>query len=109
MSAVTAAGAPKKLGWSFPPERLAFEQNHRSKPQYSIVMTSPSPISCIEKERLLREFAKAVSEHHRMQSAQTAAVLSGADFPFEEEIARASAQRENAKYAVLLHQQEHGC
>jgi hypothetical protein len=66
-------------------------------------------VACIEKERLMRIFAHAVSEHHRMQSAQVAAVLHGEDFPFEEEIARAAARRENAKYAVIAHQQEHGC
>jgi hypothetical protein len=60
-------------------------------------------------ERLLRQFAWAVSEHHRMQSAQVAAVLRGEDFLFEEEIARAAAQRENAKYVVLAHQPQHGC
>jgi hypothetical protein len=73
-------------------------------------MASPSPIiACIEKEKLMRAFAHAVSEHHRMQSAQLAAVLQGEDFPFEEEIARAAARRESAKYDVLAHQQQHGC
>jgi hypothetical protein len=73
-------------------------------------MATPVPvIACIEKEKLMRAFAQAVSEHHRMQTAQVAAVLQGEDFPFENEIARAAAQRENAKYAILAHQQEHGC
>jgi len=44
-----------------------------------------------------------------MQSAQVAAVLRGQDFPFEEEIARAAARREEAKYNVIAHQTEHGC
>ena len=44
-----------------------------------------------------------------MQSAQVAAVLKGADFPFEAELAAAASRRENAKYAILVHQQEHGC
>jgi hypothetical protein len=44
-----------------------------------------------------------------MQSAQVAAVLQGEDFPFEDEIARAAAKREQAKYAVIAHQAEHGC
>jgi len=73
-------------------------------------MAEPAPvIACIEKERLLQAFARAVSEHHRMQSAQVAAVLKGEDFLFEEEIARAGEARERAKYAVLQHQLEHGC
>jgi len=66
-------------------------------------------MACIEKYRLLQAFARAVSEHNRMMSAQVAAVLNGDDFPFEEEIAKAAARRENAKYAILAHQQEHGC
>jgi hypothetical protein len=73
-------------------------------------VASPVPaVLCIEKERLLKAFAQAVSEHHRMQSAQVAAVLRGQDFPFEEEIARAAARREEAKYNVIAHQTEHGC
>ena len=72
-------------------------------------MAAPAPFVCNEKERLLRAFAHAVSEHHRMQSAQLAAVMRGEDFLFEEQIAKASARREEAKYAVLIHQQDHGC
>ena len=71
-------------------------------------MAAPVPKVCIEKQRLLQAFARAVSEHHRMQSAQVAAVMRGADFPFAEEIAKASEGRDRAKYAVLAHQQEHG-
>jgi hypothetical protein len=72
-------------------------------------MASPAPIACGQKQRLLQEFARAVAEHHRMQSGQLAAVLRGEDFPYEREIAKALLQRENAKYAVLAHQDEHGC
>ena len=73
-------------------------------------MASPSPVSaCMEKERLLQLYAQAVSEHNRMQSAQLAAVLRGEDFPFEKELAETAIRRENAKYAVMAHQQEHGC
>ena len=73
-------------------------------------MASRSSVpACIDKEKLLQDFAKAVSEHHRMQSAQVAAVLRGEDFLFEDEIIKAAERRENAKYAVLKHRQEHGC
>jgi hypothetical protein len=72
-------------------------------------MTAPSPIFCIEKEKLIREFAKAVSDHHRMQSAQMASVINGEDFLFEDEIADAASRRENAKYAILEHRRKHGC
>ena len=68
-----------------------------------------SSFVCVEKERLLREFARAVSEYNRMQSAQVAAVLKGVDFPFREEIAKAERRKDEAKYAIIAHQQEHGC
>ena len=64
---------------------------------------------CIEKERLLKEYAAAVSEFNRMQSAQLAAVLQGEEFRFEEQIAQAAERRENAKYAIIAHQERHGC
>ena len=72
---------------------------------------APSPVSvaCIEKRRLLQACAKAVSDYNRMNSAQLAAVMNGEDFPFTEEIAAAAAHRENAKYAIMTHQLEHGC
>ena len=70
---------------------------------------APSAIVCLKKEKLLREFAKAVSDYHRMQSAQLAALLKGQDFMFQAEIAEASDRKEQAKYAILEHRQEHGC
>jgi hypothetical protein len=75
-----------------------------------IVVASVVPIfACAEKWRLLRAFTKAVSDMNRIHSAQLAAVLNGDGFPFEEEFAEALARKENAKYAVMVHQQEHGC
>jgi len=70
---------------------------------------SQQPIWCIKKERLMREFAKAVSDYHRMNSAQLAAVLNGQDFPFEAQIAEAGERVQEMKYAILAHRQEHGC
>jgi hypothetical protein len=72
-------------------------------------MASPAPIVCLRKEELLLAYAKAVSDHHRMQSAQLVAVMKGEDFPFEGQIAEAASRRENAKYAILAHREEHGC
>ena len=73
-------------------------------------MTAASPIIlCFEKQRLIKEFERAVSDLHRIQSAQVLAVLNGEDFPFREEIAAASERRECAKYAIIVHQQDHGC
>jgi hypothetical protein len=73
-------------------------------------MVAPgSHFACIEKRRLLKTFADAVSEYNRIQSAQVAAVMNGDGFQFQDELAVAEARRENAKYAVLLHEEEHGC
>jgi len=72
-------------------------------------MSAPPATVCPKKQRLLQEFTSAVSDHHRMQSAQLAGILRGEDFPFEKEIAEAAARRELAKYAIIAHQQEHGC
>ena len=57
----------------------------------------------------MQAFTSAVAEYHRMQSAQVAALTRGDGFLFEIEIAHARDQRDLAKYAILEHQQEHGC
>jgi len=67
------------------------------------------PLLCFEKEKLIREFARSVSDYHRLQSSQVAAVISGENFPLEDEIAQAGATRERAKLAVIAHQLKHGC
>jgi len=68
-----------------------------------------APILCMEKERLRLAFVSAVSEFHRIQTAQVAALASGELFPFEEELAKALQARENAKYALIAHQEQHCC
>jgi len=72
-------------------------------------MATAAFVACIELHKLMEAFAKTVSELNRMQSAQTAALLRGEDFTFEEQIAEATRQRDNLKYAILKHQEEHGC
>jgi hypothetical protein len=73
-------------------------------------MVAPgSHFACIEKRRLLKTFADAVSEYNRIQSAQLAAVLNGDGFQFQAELAEAEARKENAKYGVLIHEELHGC
>jgi len=44
-----------------------------------------------------------------MNSAQVAAVMNGDGFLFNEQIAEATERKERAKYAILAHQDEHGC
>jgi hypothetical protein len=75
-------------------------------------LNAPAPgsnFACIELRRLQQEFADAVSEHHRIQSAQVAAVMNGEVCPFEKELAEALTRKENAKYAIIAHQEKHGC
>jgi hypothetical protein len=74
------------------------------------VAVSALPIvACAEKWRLLKAFTKAVSDLNRIHSAQMAAVLNGEGFQFQEEFEEALGRKEKAKYAVLAHQEEHGC
>jgi hypothetical protein len=75
----------------------------------ALVASAPRPAYCIEKCRLLTDFASAVSEYNRMQSSRVAAVLRVEEFLFEAELAQAAMRRDEAKYAVLAHQEEHGC
>jgi len=44
-----------------------------------------------------------------MQSAQMCSLVRGDGFRFEKEIQEAEQAREDAKYAILVHEQEHGC
>jgi len=69
----------------------------------------PAPIHCIEQERLMHEYSSAVSECNRLQSASVLAVKRGDAVEFEELVAKANERRENAKYAILAHREEHGC
>jgi hypothetical protein len=66
-------------------------------------------VACVEKRRLLQAFTEAVAECNRLQSAQVSGLLQGDGFDLESDIAKAAQGRELAKYAVIAHQQEHGC
>ena len=70
---------------------------------------SSSPLACIEKQRLLDEYARAVSDFNRMNSAQVAALRNSEGFIFTDQIAAAGLRMDRAKYAILAHEQEHGC
>ena len=74
-----------------------------------VTMIATAPIACIEKQRLLQAYTAAVAECNRLQSAQVSGLLQDDGFDFEMEIAKAGDRREQAKYAILAHQQEHGC
>lgn len=67
------------------------------------------PMPCEQQQRLLRAFAAAVSDYNRIHGEQVHAVMNGENFPFEEEIARASAERHRLKEAIIQHRRAHGC
>jgi hypothetical protein len=66
-------------------------------------------IACIEKKRLQDAYSHAVSEYNRMNTAEALAVMRGAGFHFTELIAEAAKRKEDAKYALIQHEEEHGC
>ena len=68
-----------------------------------------SVLLCIEKQKLLRTFEWAVSEYNRMNTAQVVAMKNGDGPMFTEQIAAFGLRMDRAKYAVLKHQEEHGC
>ena len=66
------------------------------------------PVFCIVHERLVREFADAVTVYSRLLSAEVAAALKGEEFPFEVEKAKVENRKEHSKQAILAHEEEHG-
>jgi hypothetical protein len=72
-------------------------------------MASPSLSMCSERERLLRAFAEAMLEYNKWYAARVATLALGEDAPPIDQLTEAETQRDNAKYALLLHQEEHGC
>jgi hypothetical protein len=72
-------------------------------------MTSPSALICSERERLLRAFADATLGYNRLYAARVAADALGEDRAPGSDLSEAETQRDNAKYALLWHQQDHAC
>jgi hypothetical protein len=58
---------------------------------------------------LTAAFVKAVSDYHRMQSAQIAALQRGEGLPLENLLQRARRNRDAARAAIVKHEREHGC
>ena len=75
----------------------------------NLMSAARSVIYCLEKVRLIRAFEWAVSEYNRMSSAQALAIRRGEGFRFGEQIAAAGRLKDEAKYAILKHEEEHGC
>ena len=72
---------------------------------------APKPVLayCEEKQRLIAAYLEAVTAYHDLQNEQIAALVHGEGFENEEGIFRAADRREQAKYAILAHRQDHGC
>ena len=72
-------------------------------------MAAPSPIFCVEYQRLKDRFSEAASEYLRLQSAQIAAILNGDPDTFQQQIHEAAMRKDEAKYAVIAHREAHHC
>jgi len=73
-------------------------------------MAASAPnIRCIEKWRLIQEYSDTVSELCRLNSAQLTAAMEGEGFRYQDEMATASDRKDQAKYAILIHEHTHGC
>ena len=68
-----------------------------------------APQFCTQRQQLLEQFVIAVQEQIDLQNARLKAFIHGEGFPFEREIADARKRRDQAKYAVLAHEESHGC
>ena len=70
---------------------------------------TPAPIFCAERQRLIGQFLKAASEYLQALTEQLKSVTLGNGFGLETEIAAARQRKDEAKYAILKHESEHGC
>ena len=70
---------------------------------------APAPHFCRHRQQLLEQFISAVHEHINLQNAQLAALIQGKGFSLEQEIGEARERRDQAKYAVLEHDELHAC
>ncbi len=70
---------------------------------------APVPHFCRRRQRLVEKFVRAVIEHNDVQTAQIEGLIRGAGFSLEREIADALDRRDRAKYAILAHEEAHGC
>ncbi len=72
-------------------------------------MAASAPFICIEKERLFRAYGAASLDYSRLSSARVAALANGEEPPSIDELSAAELRKDNAKYAILVHQEGHGC
>jgi hypothetical protein len=66
-------------------------------------------VFCAERWRVIARFTVAASEYLQALSEQLKSVTLSNGFGLETKIAAARQWRDEAKYAILQHESEHGC
>jgi hypothetical protein len=77
--------------------------------RYPLIMATLDRLLCIEKERLIRAYTTAAVAYNHLNSVRVDALIRGDDPPPLDKISEAEVSKENAKYAILVHLEEHGC
>ena len=57
----------------------------------------------------MQTYLDAILEYNRLSLARVAALMDGSAAPSLEDVYDAEARKDNAKYAILVHAEEHGC
>ena len=95
-----------------PEPRLFTVKTYIGKSDKCHSTTSPltSASFCDEKQRHLHAFLEAIQDLNSVQNAQLTAVLQGKNFYQYEDLIHAARERKDlAKYAFLVHVEEHHC
>jgi hypothetical protein len=71
-------------------------------------MTTPTAVSCVMRHRLTAEYAAAVTRCDELFSARMIARVNAEHDDFDASLTTAIAWRDNAKFLLTLHQDEHG-
>jgi len=69
----------------------------------------PATGGCSVKKKLADQYVRAISEVHRLQNAQLAALRKGEGLLYDAEIAQAREEVERLRQAISDHRREHGC
>lgn len=57
----------------------------------------------------MRLYLDAILEYNRLSLARIVALMDGSEAPTLDAVFDAEARKDNAKYAILIHAEEHGC
>ena len=72
-------------------------------------MGTAAPILCIEMERLVQSYIRAVAEWSRLHTAQVQALKGGGNYKFTGALVEAAERVETTKHAIVAHRQTHCC